>query len=210
VERGEAVFHQVDRGAHLYVVLSGRIKLTHAESEGHDLMLAPGDQFGELALLDTRPRSATATAVEHSVLSGVDKETLSSWLTTCPGAMQAMLSVTARRLRSATQTANDVAWLDVTGRFARLISCLGDRFGTRGPRGVYIPQRAHPEELGQLVGAQRETVNKFVMTLVSRGLMSTKGLCCYPSSDAMCRRAGFMRPRRLQRVRHRQSSRSRP
>ena len=172
LSRGEHVFLEGDDGDALYVVIEGKMKLTRAAQDGRENLLSvigPGEMFGELSLFDPRPRTSSASAVTDAVLASLKHEALMSWLHDRPEVSLHMLRQLARRLRRANDVNADLVFTDVPGRVAKNLLDLADRFGTQEPDGLHVHHDLTQEELAQLVGASRETVNKALADFAARG-----------------------------------------
>lgn len=172
LRRGEVLFHEGDSGDKLYVVLEGKVKLGRTSADGRENLLAilgPGQMFGELSLFDPGPRSATVTAVTESAFASLSHEDLQLWLEGRPVVARGLLSQLAARLRKANDVVADLVFSDVPGRVAKALIDLADRFGRTADDGVHVHHDLTQEELAQLVGASRETVNKALADFTSRG-----------------------------------------
>ena len=172
LNRGEVLFHEGDAEDRLYVVVSGKIKLGRSGSAGRENLLAvlgPGQMFGELSLFDPGPRSSTATAVTATELRTLEHDELMNWLTGRPEVARGLLAQLAGRLRRANDVLADLVFSDVPGRVAKQLLELAKRFGERREDGVHVHHDLTQEELAQLVGASRETVNKALADFASRG-----------------------------------------
>lgn len=172
LRRGEVLFHEGDSGDKLYVVLEGKVKLGRTSADGRENLLAilgPGQMFGELSLFDPGPRSATVTAVTESTFASLSHEDLQLWLEGRPVVARGLLSQLAARLRKANDVVADLVFSDVPGRVAKALIDLADRFGRTADDGVHVHHDLTQEELAQLVGASRETVNKALADFTSRG-----------------------------------------
>ena len=170
--RGEVLFHEGDAGDRVYVVVEGKVKLGRQSSDGRENLLAilgPGQMFGELSLFDPGPRSATVTAVTDSVLWWLSHEGLLAWLEGRPEVARGMLAQLAGRLRRANDIVADLVFSDVPGRVAKALLELSRRFGAPAEGGIRVAHDLTQEELAQLVGASRETVNKALADFSSRG-----------------------------------------
>jgi CRP/FNR family transcriptional regulator, cyclic AMP receptor protein len=169
--RGEVLFREGDDGDRVYVVVDGKIKLGRTAPDGRENLLAvlgPGQMFGELSLFDPGPRSATASAVTDTKLLGLGHTDLLPWLTGRPEVSRNLLSQLAQRLRRSNDTLADLVFSDVPGRVAKQLLDLSERFGVPTPDGLRVVHDLTQEELAQLVGASRETVNKALADFVSR------------------------------------------
>jgi CRP/FNR family cyclic AMP-dependent transcriptional regulator len=172
LDRGERLFAEGDAGDKLYIILGGKIKLTKAAPDGRENLLSvhgPGEMFGELSLFDPIPRTSSATAVTATRLAGLTHEDLRTWLSTRPEVAIHLLQALAQRLRRINDVKADLVFTDVPGRVAKALLDLSDRFGVLTPDGVQVNHDLTQEELAQLVGASRETVNKALADFAARG-----------------------------------------
>ncbi len=170
--RGERLFHEGDNGDRLYVVLDGKIKLTRAAADGRENLtsvLGPGEMFGELSLFDPRPRTMGAVAVTDARLAALAHDELRSWLAGRPDVAMNLLRALVQRLRRTNDVLSDLVFTDVPGRVAKALLDLAQRFGTQEEGGLQVNHDLTQEELAQLVGASRETVNKALADFVARG-----------------------------------------
>jgi len=178
LRRGETLFNEGDPGDRLYIVLDGKVKLGHTASDGRENLLAvlgPGELLGELTLFDPGPRSTTATAVAPTRLLALEHDTLMDFAQSRPALSRHMLKALAQRLRRTNESLADLVFSDVPGRVAKALLDLADRFGQVTDEGVHVPHDLTQEELAQLVGASRETVNKSLAEFVSRGWIRLEG-----------------------------------
>jgi len=170
--RGDRLFDEGDDGDRLYVVLDGKIKLTRAAADGRENLtsvLGPGEMFGELSLFDPRPRTMGAVAVTDARLAALAHDELRSWLADRPDVAMHLLRALVRRLRRTNDVLSDLVFTDVPGRVAKALLDLAQRFGTQEEGGLQVNHDLTQEELAQLVGASRETVNKALADFVARG-----------------------------------------
>ncbi len=174
LKRGDVLFNEGDDGSQLYVVTEGKVKLGRTSADGRENLLAilgPGQMFGELSFFDPGPRSATATAVTDVELKSLSHEALSPVLETHSDVALALLHQLAGRLRRTNEVVGDLVFSDVPGRVAKALLDLASRFGRQADDGVHVNHDLTQEELAQLVGASRETVNKALADFASRGWM---------------------------------------
>lgn len=174
LERGSVLFHEGDSGDQLYVVIDGKVKMGRHGASGRENLLAvlgPGQMFGELSVFDPGPRSATATAVTPCTLRMLEHADLTRWLAGRPEVAQGLLGQLAGRLRRANDVVSDLVFSDVPGRVAKALLDLASRFGERTDHGLVVHHELTQEELAQLVGASRETVNKALADFATRGWM---------------------------------------
>jgi len=176
--RGQSLFDEGDPGDRLYVVTEGKVKLGRTAADGRENLLAvmgPGEMFGELSLFDPGPRTATATAVTDTTLIGLGNADLQPWLAQHPEVANKLLAALARRLRRTNEAMADLVFSDVPGRVAKALLDLARRFGVTTDDGVRVTHDLTQEELAQLVGASRETVNKALADFAGRGFLRLEG-----------------------------------
>ena len=172
LRRGEVLFREGDSGDKLFIVTEGKVKLGKSSSDGRENLLAilgPGQMFGELSLFDRGPRSATVTAVTDCVMQSLSHDEMLEWLTGRPAVARGLLAQLGSRLRKANDVVADLVFSDVPGRVAKALLDLASRFGRTADDGVHVHHDLTQEELAQLVGASRETVNKALADFASRG-----------------------------------------
>ncbi len=170
--RGETIFNEGDDGHALYVVVKGKIKLARTARDGRENLLAllgVGDMLGELSVFDPGPRLSRAHAVEDSIVYELPKSVLDVWLDDHLEMSRHMLRALAQRIRRMSNTMADLVFSDVPGRVAKAILDLGHRFGRMERGHITVRHGLTQEELAQLVGASRETVNKALADFASRG-----------------------------------------
>ena len=172
VAKGDALFNEGEPGDRMYVILEGKVKLGQTSNDGRESLLGvlgPGEMFGELSLFDPGVRTSTATALTDAVVLGMGNEQLRLWLAGRPEVAAALLQALARRLRRTNEAMADLVFSDVPGRVAKALMDLGEKFGTVTPDGLMVTHDMTQEELAQLVGASRETVNKALADFAQRG-----------------------------------------
>ena len=172
VSKGQTLFKEGDAGDRLFVVVEGKLKLGTSSGDGRENLLSilgPGDMFGELSLFDPGPRTATATAVTDARDLALANDQVIGWVTAHPQVSLQLFKRLARRLRRTNEVLADLVFADVPGRVAKAIMDLGERFGTKKDDGLHVNHELTQEELAQLVGASRETVNKALADFAGRG-----------------------------------------
>jgi CRP-like cAMP-binding protein len=172
--RGAVVFLQGDPGDGLYVVLSGRVKITVESSEGDEMLLAtlsPPDTFGELALIDGQPRSATAEALEQTELLWIGRDAFRAAYEKLPQVAESLLLILGRLVRRVTGQAADLALIDLEGRVARLLIRLLDSAGGAAELDLGMTQ----SEVASMVGGSRQSVNQILHGLARNGYIQVQG-----------------------------------
>lgn len=164
------LFLQGDAGNNLYIVESGRLKVMAENDAGRHVILnvlGPGDCFGELALLDEQPRSATvATMIESSVLS-IAREPFLAFLETQPRITLSIARLLAGQVRRLSDSVRDLALLDVYGRVSTTLNQLADDAGRIKPRPTH-------QELASMIGSSREMVSRIMRELTLGGYLDTR------------------------------------
>jgi CRP-like cAMP-binding protein len=191
--RGQAIFVEGEQGDTLYIVLNGKVKVGRRAADGRENLLSvmgPSDMFGELSLFDPGPRTATATALTDARLASLASGSLRPWITDRPEIAEQLLRVLARRLRRTNDALADLIFTDVPGRVAKALLGLADRFGTPDSAGVRVNHDLTQEELAQLIGASRETVNKALADFAGRGWLRVESRAVtILDADRLARRA---------------------
>ena len=165
----------------LFAIIRGRLKVASCGPDGRDTVLgimAEGEVFGEVALLDGGLRSATCTAIEPCELLVIERAQFMDLLESAPAIAVKLLDVLAQRLRRLSQRSEDAAFLDVPSRLARSLLDLASRFGERErspSQEVRISLKLSQQELGDLVGATRESVNKHLNEWTRQGILKVQG-----------------------------------
>jgi CRP-like cAMP-binding protein len=176
--RGSAIFSEGELGDRLYIVLSGKVKLGRHSPDGRENLLSvlgPSDMFGELSVFDPGPRTSTATAVTDVELYTMERKTLLEWIRQHPEIAEQLLRVLARRLRRTNNSLADLIFTDVPGRVAKQLLQLARQFGSAEGSSTRVTHDLTQEELAQLVGASRETVNKALADFGQRGWLRLEG-----------------------------------
>ena len=172
LRKGQSLFKEGDDGDHLYIVASGKIKLGTKSQDGREnllMILGPGDMFGDLSLFDSGPRTSTATAVTEAKLLSLGQDKVIPWVKEHPQVSLHLLARLASRLRRTNEVVSDLVFSDVPGRVAKALIDLGLKFGVKKDEGFLVNHDLTQEELAQLVGASRETVNKALADFAQRG-----------------------------------------
>jgi CRP/FNR family cyclic AMP-dependent transcriptional regulator len=165
--RGETVFHLGDPGDALFIVMAGSIKITLPADTGDEAILATlraGDFFGELALLDGAPRSATAVAIEPTETYMLSRDGFRDLIATQSQMREALLATLAAEVRRLTNHVEELHFLDITGRLAsRLVRLSGETGATRiADGGVRLAGPLTQGDLAAMIGCTRQSVNKLL------------------------------------------------
>ena len=153
--RGTTIYNEGEPGDRLYIIIDGKVKLARHSSDGRENLLTimgPSDMFGELSIFDPGPRTSAAVCITAQ-----------------------LLRMLARRLRRTNNSLADLIFTDVPGRVAKALLQLANRFGTQEGANLRVTHDLTQEEIAQLVGASRETVNKALAEFAHRGWIRLEG-----------------------------------
>ncbi|MEV4508610.1 Crp/Fnr family transcriptional regulator [Dactylosporangium sp. NPDC049525] len=198
-DRGAVLFAEGDPGDRLYIVLSGKVKLSRHARDGREgvmALLGPTDHFGDFELLDGGPRVVAATVVSDARLAVLPKPVLDRWIAHHPHVAEQLLRVIARGIRGHRAAVDDRLFSDVPGRVASRIIQLAHRFGVAEDGTTRVVHDLTQSELAQFVGASRESVNKVLADYAGRGWLRLEHKCVVILDDApLVRRAEYGRRR---------------
>jgi CRP-like cAMP-binding protein len=189
---GTLIVAQDETGDAMFVLVSGRARVALFGESGRELtlsMLSPGDAFGEMALLDDRPRSASVQAVDDTTLLMISRETFRQHLEAHPLTAMRLVAELTRRLRAADETIASLALCDVEARLVRTLVRLGREGGHEADEGLVVPRRPTQQELANMVGSCRETISRTFTSLVRRGLLQPRGRAVLVTRALLERRA---------------------
>ena len=189
-EKGAVVFMRGDPGDSLCGVVSGRVRISASLPTGKEVFLnimEPGDSFGEIALLDGQPRTATATAMVRTELIIFKREPFLGLLGTEPQLAAHLIGLLCRRVRWTAQLMEDSALLSVPARMAKRLLSLAQLNGSRTPAGTKLA--LSQEELAQFLGISRQVVNQYLQVWKTHGwILSGRGhltICSASSLEAL-------------------------
>jgi CRP-like cAMP-binding protein len=172
------VFFENEVGDTLFVVVEGRIKVTILGDDGREIILSvlgPGEFFGEMALLDHEPRSATTIAAEETELLCLSRQDFEGVMAGNANVTSALIKVLTSRLRHANHQISTLALLDVYGRVARVIVDMAREEGRRLKDGRIAFRRPTHQEIANRIGTSRETVTRMLRDLQQQGLVHIGG-----------------------------------
>jgi len=177
LKQGQTLFWKGDEGTALYIVKKGTIKIVLPSAEGDEIivtMFSEGDFFGEMSLLDGEPRSADAVAIEPSEVFILSRNNFLSFLQSNVNAIESILSLLSKRLRKTDGMLEDTCFLNISARLAKKLTELAESHGRTKGSQVLIDLSLTQKELGDMVGATRESVNKELKALREQGLIITE------------------------------------
>lgn len=174
--KGTLLFQQGEEGDALYGVAEGMIRIWVSGDGGKELtlqLLEAGDVFGEIALLDGLPRSASAEALEDTLLVVVRREAFLPLLDAESGLARHVIELICERLRDSTNRASEFAFLGLSVRLARKLLQLAVAHGHDEPGGaIRIALKLSQSELAQMLGVTREAVNKQLKSWIQDDLVT--------------------------------------
>ncbi len=175
-ERGVYVVRAGESTDSLYILLTGRAKVTNTDEDGREIILAwlgPGEFFGEMGLIDGSPRSASVIASEPCELLCLSKEAFQRCMQDNFQVAQKLMQILVRRLREADRKIESLALLDVYGRVARLLLDMSDE--EEGRR--VVRKKMSKQDMARMIGASREMVSKVMRDLELSGYIAVEADC---------------------------------
>ena len=170
----EVLFHEGDQGGSMYVVLSGRVKVSAYSSDGREVVLnfaGPGEVLGEITLLDGGPRTASAAAIEPTRTFHLARNDVLPILQRNPAAAIHIISVLCERLRSTNRMVEDTIFLAAAPRLARAILRLVELHGHVDGPTWRLDMKLPQSTLGAHVGLMRESVNRQMRAWQESGVL---------------------------------------
>jgi CRP/FNR family cyclic AMP-dependent transcriptional regulator len=174
-KRGEVLFHDGDPGNVLYVLRSGEVKVVLIADDGEETILhvvRAGECLGELSLVDGAPRSATSVALDRVEALALLREDFLALVERRPAVARAVMAALAGMVRRLSAQVQDVMTLDVAARLAKKLLELADRHGQATDGGVRIDLRLKQQELAEMIGATRVSVNQHLGWFQERGILT--------------------------------------
>lgn len=178
VEAGEKIYQFGDLADRIYILKSGRIKVTRASSAGKEFILyfiSPGEIFGELAITGKELRTGTATVLEDAFICAIDRQHFEDFMMRHPVVSLNVSRVIGRRKDRTERRVLDLISKDVRTRLANTLAELATDYGMREKRGVRIDLRLTQSDLAQLVGSTRETTSTVFNEFRREGLVDSEG-----------------------------------
>lgn len=188
-EPNDEIFAKGDSGNALCGVLAGRVCIYTVSAEGEEAILnilEPGELFGEIALLDGGPRTASARAMKSVDLLQIHRDHFVPFLHDHPELGVSILPVLCGRIRMNVEFIEDTVFLHLPARLAKRLLALAEVHGKPDPKGTRIAFKLSQQDLAHMIGATRERVNKELGTWRERGLISMgDGMIVISRSDGL-------------------------
>ena len=169
------IYQKGDPGSSMMAVVRGRVKMCIYSADGKELVLNiidRGGVFGEIALLDGQPRSADAVTLEETELLVLERNRFMPFLGSHPEIAAKLIEVLCQRLRSTSEALEDALLRDAPSRVARGLLRLAATFGRQDPAGLRLDIKLSQQQLGNLIGISRESVNKYLVEWSRSGVLS--------------------------------------
>ena len=164
-------------GEAVYIILNGTVKIHVEQGDGRDVILSilgSGDLLGEMSLIDSVGRSASALTLENSLMLWMDKQSFNTLLDEFPPMARNLVRILSARVRLLDQLIQALATLDVYGRVARQLLAFAERYGRPTTEGeIRIPIALTQGDIADLVGASRKRVNQVMVAFKSQALIGT-------------------------------------
>jgi CRP/FNR family cyclic AMP-dependent transcriptional regulator len=186
--KDDVVFYADERGDVLCLIREGQVKVTMISPEGKEIILSllgPGDFFGEMALLDDEPRSATVVATEPLELMTIYREDFLKLMAENFDITKKVLAAISRRLRTASSRIESLATMDVYGRLARFFLDLAKDSGKSLESGYVAVTRPTHQAIANMIGTSRETVSRLIHDLMRQNLLISEGKTIYLKKTAL-------------------------
>ena len=177
-DKDQTIILAEEEGDALVIIESGQVKVSIVSEDGREAILSllgNGAVFGELSLLDGKPRSANGGATENTGLYMVRRADFLQLIYKVPKIAIALLAELAARLRKTDRKIEGLALLDVTSRISETLLQLATDQGEQGEEGIYLASRPTHQQLANMSGTTRETVSRVLQRLESQGYIVTKG-----------------------------------
>jgi CRP-like cAMP-binding protein len=172
------IFQKGDPGLSMMAVVSGRVKICTYSADGKELvlnMIDRGGLFGEVAVLDGQPRSGDAVALENTELLVLERARLMPFLTDNPDIPTRLIAVLCQRLRQTSEALEDALLRDAPSRVARGLLRLAGTFGKQDPAGLRLDIKLSQQQIGNLIGISRESINKYIVDWSRAGYLEVTG-----------------------------------
>ena len=169
------IFQEGDPGDHLIIILTGKVKILLSGKDGQDFILSifgPGEFFGEMAILESAPRSASAFTVQPCEFFLLGQNGFTTLLQKNPRIAIKVLKNLSQRLRKTTEQVRSLVMFDIYGRVGRCLLNLAEKQGANSNSQFWIANRPPFQELAQMIGCSRETVSRTFKLLKENGCLT--------------------------------------
>ncbi len=171
---GEEIVHEGDPSTHFYVLLAGRVAVSMRSPDGRDMvirLIEPGENFGEIAVLDGQPRTASARAQVACELISMSRSEFEGYIKRTPEIALRLLQRMAQQLRVTSEILKDNVFLPLPQRLAKMLVSLANRYGEPTDDGMRIDLSLSQRLAAEMVGSTRESVNAQMLEWDKAGLL---------------------------------------
>ena len=186
--KDDVVFHADEIGDVFCIIREGQVKVTMISPEGKEIILntlGPGEFFGEMALLDEQPRSATIIAIEPLEVVTIWRSDFLQILEESFSITRKILAELSKRLRQMSTRIESLATMDVYGRLARFFLDLAEKNGKTLENGFVAVTRPTHQAIANTIGTSRETVSRLLHDLMRQDLLLSEGKTIYLKKEAL-------------------------
>lgn len=194
-DAGDLIFRKGDPGESMIVVVGGRVMIGSQSSDGREVVfniINPGEVFGEIAFLDGKPRSADARALVASQCLVLERRHFLPFLEETPKVAIEMMVVLCQRLRNTTGQVEEATFHDLPIRLAHKLLAFAEHYGTETDRGARIELTLKQTELGAMLNATRESVNRVLRKWARDGVIELdRGAIALVDTDRLAELSGL-------------------
>ena len=177
-EKDNVIIWAEDKGDALFIIADGKVKVSIVSEDGREVilsLLSKNAVFGELSLLDGRPRSANVIAIEETQLVMLRRADFLELIQKTPSIAVALLAELASRLRKTDRQIEGLALLDVASRISDTLLQLAIEQGVESNSGIVVENRPTHQEIANMSGTTRETVSRVLKRLEKQGYLKSEG-----------------------------------
>lgn len=182
------IFHAGDPADAVYIIAGGKVKIVVTSTDGRDFILTilgTGQVFGEMALLESAPRSAAVITASQVELLTIHRKDFHQLLGSTPSISRKLLAILSRRLRRANSKMESLAYMDVAGRLARYLLDLARDHGQKLGNGWVVVRRPTHADIAHSIGTSRETVSRMINEFEEGFGLVNKGKFTYISEHLL-------------------------
>jgi CRP-like cAMP-binding protein len=186
--KDDVIFHADESGDVFCLIKEGQVKVTMISPEGKEIILSllgTGEFFGEMALIEDEPRSATVVATEPLELVTIWRSDFLQILAENFSITKKVLMEMSHRLRNASNRIESLATMDVYGRLARFFLDLAREQGKSLDNGYVAVTRPTHQAIANMIGTSRETVSRLIHDLMRQNLLLSEGKTIYLRKSAL-------------------------
>jgi len=178
IDKEQVIIRAEEEGDALFIIITGQVKVSIVSEDGREVILSllgEGDVFGELSLLDGKPRSANVVATQDTEICTLRRPDFHQLMYRVPQIAVSLLAELASRLRRTDRKIEGLALLDVTGRISETLLQLATDQGRESEEGIVLDNRPTHQQLANMSGTTRETVSRVLKRLENQGYLSCRG-----------------------------------